>query len=77
MARDSTALQPINQAKIKRTLVLPEALGYSHENNIRGNRMQLLKLLVAVAALPTFQVLLSQAFGDLAAVALAEEAAVA
>ncbi len=57
---------------------MPEALGYSLENNIRGNRMQLLKRLVAAAALATFQALLSQTFGGgLAAVALAEEATVA
>lgn len=40
--------------------------------------MQLLKRLVTAAALPIFQALLSHAFsGDLAAVALAVEAAVA
>lgn len=54
------------------------ALGYSAENNIRGNRMQLLKRLAAAAALATFQSLLSQAFSDgLAPVVLAEETAVA
>lgn len=57
---------------------MPEALGYSSKDNIRGNRMQLFKRLVAAPALATFQALLSQAFSsDLAAVAPAEEAAVA
>lgn len=57
---------------------MPVALGYSPENSIRGNRMLLFKRLVVAAALGTFQVYLSQAFsGGLAAVALAEETAVA
>lgn len=77
-ARDRTAPPTTSSAKVKCTLVMPEALGYSLENNIRGIRMQLLKRLVTAAALPTSQARLFHAFsGDLAAVALAVEAAVA
>lgn len=62
----------------KANIAMPKALGYSLENYIRGNRMQLLKRRVTAAALATFQALLYQAFsGGLAAVALAEKASVA